>query len=75
MTGKNSLSNIEATRPEYVEPVKQQAADVYYIDDIDNALTRGWITSVEHAETLALKDADDPQNRPPITYMAVESQV
>lgn len=74
-TGKNSFANIEATRPEYVEPVKQYAADTYYNEDINDALTRGWITSVEHAETLALKDANDPQERPPITYMSVESQI
>lgn len=74
-TGKNSLSNIASTRPEYVEPVKQRAADVYYIEDIDDALTRGWITPAEHADTLALKDIDDPQNRPPITLMAVEKQI
>lgn len=61
MTGQNSLANIALTRPEYVEPVKQRAADVYYIDDIDNALTKGWITPSEHADTLALKGPEDPQ--------------
>ncbi|MFS0878041.1 hypothetical protein [Solibacillus isronensis] len=75
MTGRNSLANIGATRPEYVEPVKQQAADTYYIDYIDNALTKGWITAEEHAETLALKDAEDPQYMPPITLNAVEPAV
>lgn len=74
LRGLNSLSNIGATRPEYVEPVKQQAAVTFYIDDIDRALANGWITPVEHADTLALKTADDPQNRPPITFMSVEQQ-
>lgn len=72
MTGKNSLTNIGATRPEYVEPVKQQAADGYYIEDIDNALMKGWITPEEHADTMALKGAEDPQNRPPIVLNAVD---
>lgn len=64
LTGRNSLSNINATRPEYVEPVKQYAADTFYIDDIDLALEKGYITAQEHADTLALKEADDPQYRP-----------
>lgn len=69
LIGKNSLTNIAATRPEYVEPVKQQAATAFYIDDIDRALANGWITPSEHADTLALKTAEDPQYRPPITLM------
>lgn len=63
-TGMNSLANIGATRPEYVAPVMQYASDTYYIEDIDDALTKGWITPEEHAQTLALKDPSDPQNRP-----------
>lgn len=70
LLGKNSLTNIGLTRPEYVEPVKQRAADVYYIDEIDNALMKGWITSQEHADTLALKGPEDPQYSPPITLVA-----
>ena len=61
------------TRPEYVEPVKQQAASAYYIDDIDRALTNGWITAEEHADTLALKGPDDPQHRPPIVLGNAET--
>lgn len=72
LTGKNSLTNIGSTRPEYVEPVKQHAADTFYIDDIDRALANGWITPVEHAETLALKGVEDPQNRPPIVLNVTE---
>lgn len=51
-------------RPEYVEPVKQYAADTYTITDIDNALTMTWITEQEHADTLALKGPEDPQVAP-----------
>jgi hypothetical protein len=69
LLGKNSFSNIALTRPEYVEPVKQRGADHYYIDEIDTALTKGYITPSEHADTLALKEADDPQYSPPITLM------
>lgn len=75
MTGGNSLSNIGATRPEYVEPVMKRAAEFYYIDDIDRALARGWITPQEHADTLALKTQDDPQYSPPLTFMATETNV
>lgn len=70
-TGMNTLANIEATRPLYVAPVMQYAADTYYIDDIDDALTNGWITPIEHADTLALKGLEDPQIRPPYTMMAM----
>lgn len=72
LTGSNSLTNIGTTRPEYVQPVMQRAADAYYIDDIDRALTNGWITPTEHADTLALKEVSDPQNRPPIELNATE---
>lgn len=74
LLGKNSFSNIALTRPEYVEPVKQRGADNYYIDYIDNALMKGWITSEEHADTLALKGPEDPQYSPPITLNSVEQQ-
>ena len=63
LTGRNSLANIALTRPEYVIPVMQYAADTYYIDDIDRALTENWITPIEHADTLALKGMEDPQYR------------
>lgn len=64
LTGRNTLSNIGTTRPDYVEPVKLKGAQAYYIDDIDHALTAGYITAEEHAETLALKTPVDPQYRP-----------
>ena len=72
MVGMNTLTNIEATRPAYVIPVMQCAADIYYIEDIDDSLTEGWITSQEHADTLALKTVDSPQTRPPYDLMAME---
>jgi len=70
-TGRNSFANIEATRPEYVEPVKQKAADIYWIEDIDDSLTKGYITPEEHADTMALKGPEDPQHKPPVEYMAM----
>ena len=72
-TGMNSLTNIGINRPEYVEPIKLYAAQTYWIEDIDNALVKSWITPTEHAETLALKVPTDPQNRPPIEFMAIET--
>jgi len=74
-TGMNSLTNIETTRPLYVEPVKQYAADTYYIQDIDDALTEAWITPEEHAYTLGLKGPEDPQDRPPYELMKAETAV
>lgn len=61
LTGGNSLTNIGATRPEYVQPVMQYCADKYYINNVDTALANGWITPQEHADTLALKGPKDPQ--------------
>lgn len=61
MYGTTRFADIPA---EYVQPVKQFAADTYYIDDIGRAFTNGWISQAEHDETLALKTADDPQYRP-----------
>lgn len=75
LTGRNTLSNINTTRPDYVEPVKLKAAQAYYIDDIDHALTASYITAEEHADTLALKTPDDPQQRPAmLTTAAQESE-
>lgn len=65
IAGGNSLSNIAILRPEYVIPVMTRAAKHYYIDEIDYALVRGFITPTEHADTLALKGPDDPQYSPP----------
>lgn len=38
---------------EYVEPVKRYAAENYTLDQINNALAKGYITEQEHAETIA----------------------
>lgn len=51
-------------RPEYVAPVKQYAADTYYINVIDNALAVGYISQQEYADTMALKGPEDPQYEP-----------
>lgn len=75
LTGRNSLSNIASTRSEYVEPVMLYAAQNYYINDIDYALARGFITPQEHADTLALKTPNDPQERPPIVLLSEEKSL
>lgn len=51
-------------RPEYVNSVKQYAADTYYINEIDNALAQGYISQQEYSDTLALKGPEDPQYEP-----------
>ncbi|MBU3098757.1 MULTISPECIES: hypothetical protein [Clostridium] len=71
-TGMNSLNNIEVVRPQYVAPVMLYAAKTFYIDLIDAALTKAWITPVEHADTMALKTPEDPQNQPPIEFLTTE---
>lgn len=48
-------------RPEYVAPVKQYAADTYTINQINNALSVGYISQQEHDDTMALKGPEDPQ--------------
>lgn len=69
-TGANSLSNIALTRPDYIIPVMQRAADFYEIDYIDQALTNSWITAQEHADTLALKGPEDQQHLPELLRVA-----
>ena len=44
-------------RPEYVEPVKQHAANVYTDQQILSALDRQFITEQEFDETMAYKQA------------------
>lgn len=61
LRGLETFATIPA---EYVQPVKQWAADKYYIDDIDYAVTREWITQAERDETVALKGPEDPQYLP-----------
>lgn len=71
--GTTTFASIEATRPEYVEPVKQHAADSFYIDDINRALTMGFINPQEHADTLAMKTETSPQYRP--QSLSVDEQI
>ncbi|MDQ0873798.1 ribulose bisphosphate carboxylase small subunit [Paenibacillus sp. V4I3] len=52
LDGTRRFSSI---RPEYVEPTKQYGADNYTIEQIDNALAQGWITTEEHQQTLAYR--------------------
>lgn len=56
--GNRTFNDIPAA---YVPYVKQYAADTFLIDQIDNALTQGWITQQEHDDILALKGPEDPQ--------------
>lgn len=69
LTGGNSFENIEnqPSKVEYVTPdggpVMLHAARNYFLNDIDSALVKGWITPQEHVDTIALKRPDDPQYR------------
>jgi hypothetical protein len=48
--GNRTFSTIPA---EYHEPVKQYAATNFTLEEIDNALAKGYITQQEYDETLA----------------------
>lgn len=50
--GNRNFSQIPAV---YVEPVKKYAAENYRQDQIENALTQGWITQQEFDDTMAYK--------------------
>lgn len=50
--GNRTFTQIPA---EYVQPVKQYAADTFTDAQISTALTRGWISESEYAETMALR--------------------
>jgi hypothetical protein len=54
LDGTKKFSEI---RPEYVEPVKQYAATNYTNEQIQNALTMGYITQQEYDDTIAYKPA------------------
>lgn len=49
---------IPSVAPDYIEPVKRYAAENYTLDQINNALAKGYITEQEHAETIAYIEAN-----------------
>lgn len=48
--GTRKFSTVVA---DYHEPVKEQAAKAYTLEQIDNALVKGYITESEYIETIA----------------------
>jgi hypothetical protein len=64
LTGRTSLATLQATgQGDYLDPVMQYAADNYFIDDIEAAQARGWITPEECQTTLDLKESGNVQYR------------
>lgn len=61
MTGTARFSTIPVG---YHADVKGYAAKNYYVDDIDRAQAKGWISQQEYDDTIALKTEVDPQYRP-----------
>ena len=57
--GNRTFSTIPA---EYHEPVKQYAATYFTLEEIDNALAKGYITQQEYDETLAYIKAQQDEN-------------
>lgn len=55
--GTYSFTELQANNPDYVLPVKQYAATNYTREQIDNALTQGWITQQEYDDTIVLISA------------------
>jgi hypothetical protein len=53
--GNRKFATIPAA---YHEPVKQFAADFFTLEEIDNALAKGFITQQEYDETLAYTVAE-----------------
>jgi hypothetical protein len=51
--GDVSGTRLTTIPAEYVEPVKQYAANTFSREQIDNAHLKGWITDQEYADTLA----------------------
>lgn len=64
MTGTERLTGIPES---YRSPAMGYAAKNYYIDTLDNALHKSWLTPEEYDQTLALKTEDDPLYRPATT--------
>lgn len=56
--GTRTLSSLPVP---YLEPVKQYAVDTFATYQIDDALTKGYISQEEYDETIALKPPVDPQ--------------
>lgn len=48
----------------YIDPVKQYAAETFSLSQIDNALTKGWISQQEYDDTIALIPPTENQNVP-----------
>jgi len=42
----------ETVVADYHEPVKKYAAETYTLEQIDNALVKGYITESEHTDTM-----------------------
>ncbi|MEK4715328.1 hypothetical protein [Sporosarcina sp. FSL K6-5500] len=49
----------ETVVADYHEPVKQYAADKYTLEQIDNAVVKGYVTEQEYQETIAYTAPSD----------------
>lgn len=49
----------ETVVADYHEPVKQYAADNYTLEQIDNALVKGYVTETEYQQTIAYTQSTD----------------
>lgn len=50
----NGTKTLPQIRVEYVELVKQYAAETFSSTEIENALVKGWITLQEYNDTTAI---------------------
>jgi hypothetical protein len=69
---KDGTKTFAQIRADYVIPVKQYAADHYFINEIDNALAMTWISQQEYTDTMALKGPEDPQYDPTLMSQPIE---
>lgn len=49
----HGIRSLETVVKDYHEPVKEYAANKYTLEQIDNALVKGYITEEEYQETIA----------------------
>lgn len=52
LTARDGYNGVPA---EYYTPVEQRAADIYPVEQLQLALSKGWINQQEYDETVALK--------------------
>ncbi|CEG26019.1 hypothetical protein [Bacillus sp. B-jedd] len=58
----DGMRTFSGTNDSYHQEIKQYAAENFTVEQLDNALAKGWITQREYDDTVALRitDPEDP---------------